>query len=198
MNDAQRMPHESRRHRRGHRETELCAWAFRHPENDHAWNGEGPVSTILVVDDNQLKRASLAMVLETEGHTVLHATDGVEGLARAREATPDLIIADMIMPRMDGYEFCKGLRADPDLAGIPVVVHSIMDDAKVRLLTRECDVQFFIPIAAKRTDIMSIVNAALEDKPRSLTENLEAITGRVDDVIAELKKLSAKLPKGPR
>jgi CheY-like chemotaxis protein len=151
---------------------------------------------ILIVDDNKLKRDALVMVLENERHTILTASDGVEGLALAHAEKPDLVIADLIMPRMDGYDFCKALRADPQLATIPIVVNSIMEDAKVHLLMRDCKLQFFIPLGARRKEILDITNAALEQSTAPFTLDLtpEELALELEEVLAELKALSAKLP----
>lgn len=150
--------------------------------------------TILIVDDSRLKRDALAMVLSTEGYAVTTASDGVEGLALAHAEHPDLIVADLIMPRMDGYDFCKALRNDPQLANTPIVVNSIMDDAKVRVLTQDCHVRFFIPLGARKKDIMDIINAALEAQPPPLAVNTESFVAGLEEALAELRALSAKLP----
>lgn len=154
------------------------------------------MSIILIVDDNRIKREALATVLADEGHIILHAGDGKAGLLLVHAEKPDLVITDMIMPVMDGYDFCKGLRADPDIAETPVVVNSVMDDEKVRLLIQDCDVRFFIPIVAKKSEILEIVTTALRKGPHPTRAQLEAITERLDDVLTELKTLAAKLTDG--
>jgi CheY-like chemotaxis protein len=97
------------------------------------------------------------------------------------------------MPIMDGYDLCQALKHDPDLAHIPVVMNSVMDDAKVQALMSDCDVRYFIPMAAKRKDIMDIVNAALEGRPNSLAISVAAIVVGLEEARAELKALSKKL-----
>ena len=74
------------------------------------------MATILVADDNRANREALAALLESAGHRVVRATDGREALARAREARPDLVISDVLMPLMDGYELARRLKADPATA----------------------------------------------------------------------------------
>jgi CheY-like chemotaxis protein len=66
----------------------------------------------------------LQMVLAMEGYTVLAATDGQAGLARALDAQPDLILTDIMLPFMDGHALCRQLRADPRTAHIPVIAMS--------------------------------------------------------------------------
>ncbi len=66
----------------------------------------------------------LQMVLDEEGYTVLLATDGQAGCARALDAQPDLILTDIMMPILDGHALCRQLRADPRTAHIPIIAMS--------------------------------------------------------------------------
>ncbi len=77
---------------------------------------------ILVVDDNQSLVRIIEALLERRGYEVLTAFDGMEGLDRAREAKPDLIILDIVMPRLDGYEVCRLLQNNVDTAAIPILM----------------------------------------------------------------------------
>ncbi|MBC8249813.1 MAG: response regulator [Anaerolineales bacterium] len=80
---------------------------------------------ILVVDDNRALVRVIEGILQKEGFGVLTAFDGVEGLRKAREEKPALIILDIIMPEMDGYEICRQLQSDPDTAAIPVLMLTV-------------------------------------------------------------------------
>ena len=84
-----------------------------------------PKSRILVVDDHKRIAKTIQRILENEGHEVLTAFDGLEGLRKAQEAKPNLIILDIIMPQMDGYEVCRRLRSDPDTADIPILLLTV-------------------------------------------------------------------------
>lgn len=77
---------------------------------------------VLVVDDEPYLCDLIADVLEAEGHTARKASHGLEALERVREHKPDLILLDLMMPIMDGWEFVQALRAMPQFASIPVVV----------------------------------------------------------------------------
>ncbi|OGQ96727.1 MAG: hypothetical protein A2521_07240 [Deltaproteobacteria bacterium RIFOXYD12_FULL_57_12] len=79
---------------------------------------------ILIVDDNADARIILAATLKSDGYTVVTASDGVEALKLAREAPPDMIISDILMPVMDGFQFCRLCREDERLARIPFVFYS--------------------------------------------------------------------------
>jgi diguanylate cyclase (GGDEF)-like protein len=82
------------------------------------------MATILVADDNRANREALAALLESAGHQVLRAADGREALARAREARPALVISDVLMPLMDGYELARRLRADPVTASTALMFYT--------------------------------------------------------------------------
>jgi signal transduction histidine kinase len=78
-------------------------------------------SRVLLVEDNEELRSFLAHRL-SRLYRIAEAGDGAAGLAAARQTTPDLIVADVMMPVMDGYELCRRLRADPSLAAVPVIL----------------------------------------------------------------------------
>ena len=78
--------------------------------------------TVLVVDDDPQIVRVVEINLTQEGYTARAAADGEECLAAAAQARPDLIILDVMMPRMDGFETLKQLKADPALAEIPVIM----------------------------------------------------------------------------
>jgi DNA-binding response OmpR family regulator len=78
-------------------------------------------ATVLVVDDDPVILKLLEVNFEMEGFTVVRAADGAEGLERAREVLPDIVILDVMMPRMTGYEVAKALREDERTAHIPII-----------------------------------------------------------------------------
>ena len=77
---------------------------------------------ILVVDDDPDLVETISIILKSKKYDVSAAYDGVEGLEKARNEKPDLIVLDVMMPQKDGYTLCKELKADPDLSGIPVLL----------------------------------------------------------------------------
>jgi CheY-like chemotaxis protein len=86
---------------------------------------EAPVSkSILVIEDDDLTRDALRLILEAQGYVVASADNGRTALEELRKCRPDLILLDLVMPVMNGWEFRAHLDEDPLLASIPVVVCS--------------------------------------------------------------------------
>jgi CheY-like chemotaxis protein len=83
-----------------------------------------PEATVLVVDDDPVIQKLLQVNFEMEGYTVLTASDGLEGLERARAEAPDVIICDIMMPRMDGLEVTRELKGDDATKSIPILLLS--------------------------------------------------------------------------
>jgi CheY-like chemotaxis protein len=86
-----------------------------------------PGVRVLVVDDDRDIRDLLVEVLSGEGYVVSSAADGRRALAEAHASRPDVILLDLMMPVMNGWEFREAQLGDPDLAGIPVIVISAFD-----------------------------------------------------------------------
>ena len=81
---------------------------------------------VLLVEDNADKRQLLKVALEMAGYNVVVATDGVEGLQAVESHQPDLIVTDVTMPRMDGYEMVRRVRANPSTRFIPVIIQTAL------------------------------------------------------------------------
>ena len=87
-----------------------------------------PGGHVLIIDDDAATRDLLARFLERDGFTVATARDGREGLERARELRPRVILLDVTMPRMDGWSVLRTLRADPDLGATPIIMVTVLDE----------------------------------------------------------------------
>ena len=77
---------------------------------------------VLVVDDEEYIQHILNFSFGAEGYDVVTAADGEEGIKKAKSEKPDIIVLDIMMPKMDGYEACKRLKTDPNTKGIPVIL----------------------------------------------------------------------------
>lgn len=83
------------------------------------------MATVLVVEDQRTQREMMAATLTQEGLQVITAADGREALQKLREIRPDIVVLDVVMPNMNGYELLRELRKQPDFARVPVVVCSV-------------------------------------------------------------------------
>jgi len=99
---------------------------------------------ILVIDDDRTGRLFLASLLAPDCYRVEFAEDGERGLLRARELQPDLILLDVVMPGMDGFEVCRRLRSDPQLAEVAILMLTALEDQESRLLGLEAGADDFI------------------------------------------------------
>ncbi len=87
---------------------------------------------ILIADDDDGLRQLLRLVLRREGFEVIEAADGTEALARAYDSDPTLILLDVMMPGIDGFDVCRRLRSDQRTHRMPIVFVSAIDDIKQR------------------------------------------------------------------
>jgi PAS domain S-box-containing protein len=90
-------------------------------------------STILVIDDDPLVRATLDSLLTGDGYQIVLAVDGADGLAKAAAFRPDVVLLDVMMPAVDGFEVCRRLRADSQLAEVPILMLTALDNRTARL-----------------------------------------------------------------
>ena len=79
------------------------------------------MSTILVVEDSKFQRKMLTQLLGDNQFTVTSARDGVEALEQVKSTCPDLVVLDIIMPRVNGYEVCRRLKSNPQTKNVPIV-----------------------------------------------------------------------------
>lgn len=100
-------------------------------------------ATILIVDDHVLNREFLKALLGYGGHRLLEAASGAEGLRMVRAERPDLVISDILMPNMDGYEFVTLLREDPRMADLPVIFYTaVYREQEANVLAQACGVRW--------------------------------------------------------
>lgn len=122
------------------------------------------MARILIVDDNAINRKLIDDILCYEGHTVFQAADGFEGLHVARAERPRLIISDINMPSMDGYEFVRRLREDPQLAHTPVIFHTAHSlSGEAQAVAKSCQVSRILKKPCKLAELRSAVLDALRD-----------------------------------
>lgn len=96
-------------------------------------DGAHPSGRVLVVDDQEPNRLLLRDLLELEGHQVAEAVDGAEALRMVAECAPDLVLLDVNMPGMDGFEVCRRLKGDARTAAIPVLLVTALSHREQRI-----------------------------------------------------------------
>lgn len=120
--------------------------------------------SVLVVDDSPTSRMKLAAAVQVLGHRVVQAEGGAQALARLRSGGVDLILLDIVMPEMDGYDVLRALGADPVLSQVPVLVISSLDDMKEIVTAIELGAVDFLPKNVDPSLLKARVSACLEKK----------------------------------
>ncbi len=145
---------------------------------------------ILVVDDSPIELKLTARILDQAGYEVLTATNGARALALARETQPDLVLLDLNMPQMDGYEVCRRLKEDEATRAVPVVLYSVRDQIVDVLRGLEVGAEDFIVKGTRRDELLARVHRILrrerEIPPLDLSALDEALTCPEAEPIARL------------
>jgi chemosensory pili system protein ChpA (sensor histidine kinase/response regulator) len=117
--------------------------------------------TVMVVDDSLTMRKVLSRTLEREGYAVVTAKDGMDGLQILQETKPDIILLDIEMPRMDGFEFARNVRGDQVTAGIPIIMISSRTAEKHQSHAKELGVNAFLGKPVQDDDLLAEINVQL-------------------------------------
>src|SRR5882724_3393800 len=160
------------------------------------------MAKILVVDDNPGNRKLVVTLLGHEGHRVIEANDGADGLEAARAGNPDLVISDIRMPSMDVFEFVRRLRADPQLHNVSVIFYTAhYHEAEARNLAQACRVSRVIVKAGGATGLVRAVSEVLAGSTESDSqrvdegfdrEHLQVITNKLVQKTNQLKVANAR------
>jgi len=122
------------------------------------------MSTILIIDDNSVERESVLRALQKVGYTVLGASDGTTGIALAKERPPDLIICDIDMPGLSGFDTLKRLKEDPRTHSIPFVFLTGSADAMAGKLGRELGAEEYVEKPFSFSKLLAVVGSSLRHK----------------------------------
>jgi len=121
---------------------------------------------VLIVDDTNTLRTLVHVYLLAHGWEIAEARDGREGLAMVRTMRPDVVITDVTMPLMDGFELCAAIRSDPALRSIPVILLTMLADEASRRRGQMCGASAFLS--------KPVMPAQLKDAIRAVTTPAEA------------------------
>ncbi|RRR66358.1 MAG: hybrid sensor histidine kinase/response regulator [Candidatus Viridilinea halotolerans] len=132
--------------------------------------------TILIVDDNPQILSILTDLLRPLGHTIVCATDGAMALEMAQHSPPDLLLLDVMMPGMDGFTICRRVRADSQLAQMPVILITALDDRESRIHGFEAGADEFITKPFDYAELRARVSTVLQlNRYRKLNEQQERL-----------------------
>lgn len=160
------------------------------------------MSTILVVDDHADNRQLLRSLLAHRNHRVLEAADGQRGLEIARAERPDLVIADVLMPVMDGYEFVRRLRDEPAIGGTEVIFYTANYlEREARDLAAGCGVGIVLTKPSEPDVILATVDRALANTATATgaapldfeRQHLQLVTDKLAGKVAALEVASARM-----
>ena len=130
--------------------------------------------TILVVDDSPTILKVVQLVLSKAGYEVHAASDGDEGVELARQVQPDLILLDFVMPRMNGYQFCRALHEEPGLAEVPVVLMSAKGDQVGDRFVKVMGIVDYISKPFSPEAIVTVVEHCLDRRTETSAEEISA------------------------
>ena len=148
------------------------------------------IATILIVDDHVLNREFLMTLLGYGGYRLIEAANGAEGLKMALADKPDLVISDILMPNMDGYEFVTRMHEHPDTADVPVIFYTATYREREALAVAEsCGVRWVLPKPSDPDVILRTVQEALGQEPTPVVESDDDRTAVVPDLPQEKRLL---------
>ena len=124
---------------------------------------------ILCIDDDQLLLALFMNVLESHDFQVFTASDGPSGILKAKKEHPDLILLDVMMPGMDGFEVCRRMRADPELKDVPIIIVTAMSDPKLNVKGFQAGANLAIKKAFDPKKLVDTIKTALALKTKPPT-----------------------------
>jgi DNA-binding response OmpR family regulator len=129
------------------------------------------MTRILIVDDTPKNVKLLADVLSVKGYEVETAASGKEALEKVNNVTPDLVLLDVVMPNMTGYEVCRQIRANPQTEMLPVVMVTALDPGEERVKGIEAGCDDFLSKPINQPELLARVRSLLRIK--SLRDQLE-------------------------
>ena len=155
-------------------------------------------SKVLIVDDEPTAMSTLEAILAGDGYQLDYASSGRIALEKAEQLQPDLILLDVMMPGMNGYEVCRRLRATPKLAEVPIIILTALDDRTSRLQGIEAGADDFLLKPVDRQELRLRVRTILRlDRYRTLSIQRENLRKMAEHVVnaqeQERKRLSREL-----
>jgi DNA-binding response OmpR family regulator len=160
---------------------------------------------ILIIEDNQENIDLLVYFLRPQGYNLVTATNGVKGLGLAKKEHPEIILLDIMLPKMDGFEVCERLKKDPDTKYIPIIMITALKDLKDKLRALQVGADDFITKPFENVELLARVKSLLRIKEyhdklertnKELEEKNESLL-RMDEFKEELINLIVHDMKNP-
>jgi diguanylate cyclase (GGDEF)-like protein len=161
------------------------------------------MATILIVDTNPSERRAYTSLLNNFGHRLLEAANGVEALEVARLELPDLVITDILMPHMDGFTLVRRLRAEPLLAGVPVIFQTAnYFEEEIQRLAQASGVKHILSKPADPQEVLRAINETLKRPVKSKRlpqtgklqrEHLQLLADKLYEKVSELEDANDRL-----
>jgi signal transduction histidine kinase len=156
------------------------------------------MSTVLIVDDDPTARETLVAMLEGEDYDLQLAKDGVQALQMLEQIQPDLILLDVMLPLMDGFEVCRRIRSTPQLAEVPIIMLTALDDRDSLLRGLDSGADDFLSKPIDRRELTARVRTITRlNRYRTLVEQRGNIRQMAERVVAaqeeERQRISREL-----
>lgn len=142
-----------------------------------------PQSTVLIVDDNAQNVELLQAFIESLPVKVVTASDGVEALAKVAEHNPDLILLDVMMPRMSGFQVCRTIKSDPKTRDIQVLMVTALNELGDIEAANECGTDDFVSKPVNKFELVTRVRSLL--RVRHLKNELERALTYLNEIEQE-------------
>jgi two-component system cell cycle sensor histidine kinase/response regulator CckA len=159
------------------------------------------MATVLVVDDSAVSHEIARKTLNHGGHRVIEAWDGRQAVILAQDNHPDLVLTDVLMPDMDGYQLAQALRGNPDTAGIPVLFYTAnYREDEVRPLAAAYGVRRILAKTARPQELLDVIAEALHDRPAPVppaqtgfsTQHVQAVNAKLLEKVRALDESEAR------
>jgi twitching motility two-component system response regulator PilH len=122
---------------------------------------ESTMAKILVVDDSPTQLTNLVKIVEGQGHSVVTATNGMEGVDKAREEQPDLILMDVVMPELNGFQATRKITRDPNTEAIPVILVTTKDQETDKVWGERQGAFGYVVKPPVEAELVAMINKAL-------------------------------------
>lgn len=142
---------------------------------------------VLVVDDNDANRQMMVDVLGHWGYRTVEATQGMEAVTVAHEALPDIILLDVMLPGMNGYEVCRQLKQGGQLERVPIVMLTVLDDSEARTRAINVGADLFVSKPPNYKELRkNIASLLTHSKKFREMETLDSVAGFMEKLVEQL------------